>query len=248
MQSALDQFRISIARVRDLIAIYNSVQMQATTALDLTDMLRAALVMAVSALDYYIHEVVTLSMLEIHRGQRPEPVVSRNSSQSAFSRFKVSLGNARQERLTALDITSLKNDIQQALGSAFTAESHTLNEVLPILSRSISNRLNSNSWLEDEIRQTLSYKSFQQPNNIADAIRLISDVSLWVSVANILGKPTEMVKQQLTFIVDRRNKIAHEADIDMTYGIGNRWPIDEDLVNEAVTFIEQLIEAIHQSL
>ena len=55
-------------------------------------MLRAALVLAVSALDYYIHEVVTLRMLEIHRGQRPEPQPKQNSSQSAFSRFQVSLG------------------------------------------------------------------------------------------------------------------------------------------------------------
>ena len=54
MQSALDQFRISIARVRDLISIHNSVKAQSTPALDLSDILRAALVLAVSALDYQI--------------------------------------------------------------------------------------------------------------------------------------------------------------------------------------------------
>jgi hypothetical protein len=43
MQSALDQFRISIQRVRDLIALHNSVKAQATAALDLSDILRAAL-------------------------------------------------------------------------------------------------------------------------------------------------------------------------------------------------------------
>lgn len=89
MQSALDQFRISIARVRDLISIHNSVKAQSTPALDLSDILRAALVLAVSALDYYVHEVVTLGMLEIQRGQRSEPNPPRNSSQSAFSRFQV---------------------------------------------------------------------------------------------------------------------------------------------------------------
>ncbi|MBE9065385.1 hypothetical protein IQ260_01825 [Leptolyngbya cf. ectocarpi LEGE 11479] len=249
MQSALDQFRISIARVRDLIAIHGSVQTQATAVLDLTDILRAALVMSVSALDYYIHEVATLGMLEIHRGQRPEPALSRNTSQSAFSRFKVSLGNARQERLIALDIaTWLEQDIQQSMGSDFTAESCRLNELLPAVTSSIANRLNSSPWLEDEIRESLSYKSFQTPNNIADAIRLISDISLWTNVAARLNTSAEIVKQKLTLIVERRNKIAHEADIDVTYGIGNRWPIDEILVNEAVTFIEQVVEAIHQSL
>ena len=103
MQSALDQFRISIGRVRDLISIHNSVKAQSNSALDLSDMLRAALVLAVSALDYYIHEIVTLGMLEIHRGQRLEPISPSNSSQSAFSRFQVSLGGARQEQMIALD-------------------------------------------------------------------------------------------------------------------------------------------------
>lgn len=45
------------------------VKVEATSALDVSDMLRAALVLAVRALDYYVHEVVTLGMLEIHRGQ-----------------------------------------------------------------------------------------------------------------------------------------------------------------------------------
>lgn len=80
MQSALEQFRISIARIRALISIHNSVNAQSTPALDLSDILRAALVLAVSALDYYIHEVVTLGMLEIHRGQRPEPNPPPNKS------------------------------------------------------------------------------------------------------------------------------------------------------------------------
>jgi hypothetical protein len=106
MQSALDQFRISIGRVRDLIALHNSVESQAIAEMDVSDMLRAALVLAVSALDYYVHEVVTLGMLEIHRGQRSEPASSANTIQSAFSQFKVSLGGARQDRITAMDIAS----------------------------------------------------------------------------------------------------------------------------------------------
>ncbi|MEY3827430.1 MAG: hypothetical protein RLZZ148_2249, partial [Cyanobacteriota bacterium] len=57
MQSALDQFYISIQRVRDLIALYHSLTAQTTSAVDLSDILRSALVLAVSALDYYIHEV-----------------------------------------------------------------------------------------------------------------------------------------------------------------------------------------------
>jgi len=201
MQSAIDLFRISMARVRDLIAVHNSLKAQASSVLDLSDMLRAALVLAVSALDYYIHEVVRIGMLEIHRGQRPEP--------PAFSRFQISLGNARA---------------------------------------GINAGQNIDSWLEDEIRQRHSYKSFQQPEAIADAIRLISDKKLWEEVSTNMSRPAKDIKQQLNRIVDRRNKIAHEADIDPSYPIGDRWPIDELLVNEAVDFIEQVVESIHNIL
>lgn len=204
MQSAIDLFRISIARVRDLIAVHNSLKVQASSVRDLSDMLRAALVLAVSALDYYIHEVVRIGMLEIHRGQRPEP--------PAFSRFQISLGSARA---------------------------------------AINAGQNIDSWLEDEIRQGHSYKSFQQPKHIAAAIRLISDKKLWEEVSINMGRvaqDAEDIKNQLSLIVDRRNKIAHEADIDPTLSIGDRWPIDELLVNEAVDFIEQVVESIHNIL
>jgi len=247
MLSALDQFRISIARVRDLIFIHNSVKAQATSALDLSDILRAALVLSVSALDYYVHEVVTLGMVEIHRGQRSEPSPSPNSSQSAFSRFQVSLGGARQERLVAMDIAAwLESDVQQAQGSSFLQQSYTVSALLPVIASSVSSRLNSTSWLEDEIRERLGYQSFQQPDKIADAIRLISDKKLWDEVAAQLSMPAKDVKQQLSAIVDRRNKIAHEADIDPTFGIGSRWYIDEALINDAVNFIERVVESIHQ--
>lgn len=249
MLPALDQFRISIARVRDLISIHSSVKAQSTLALDLSDLLRAALVLAVSALDYYVHEVVTLGILEIHRGQRPEPNTSPNTSQSAFARFKVSLGGARQERLIATDIASwLEDEIQQSQGDSFLNEKHNLSNLLPVISSSILNRLNNTSWLEDEVRESLGYQSFQHPDKIADAIRLISDKKLWDEVSVKLDMPAKDVKQQLIAIVDRRNKIAHEADIDPTFGIGSRWNIDEILVNDAVNFIEEVVESIHQTI
>ena len=199
MQSALDQFNISISRVRDLIAVHNSVKAQSTPALDLSDILRATFVLSVSALDYYVHEVVKIGMLEIHQGIRLEP--------PAFSRFQIYLGSARQGLSSSLD-----------------------------------------SWLEDEIQQRHSYKSFQQPDNIAEAIRLISDKKLWEEVATVIGRTAMDVKRELSVIVDRRNKIAHEADINPTQGLGDRWGISETDVNDAVDFIEKVVESIHSIL
>ena len=249
MLLALEQFRVSIARVRDLIALHHSINAQSTNALDLSDILRSALVLSVSALDYYVHEVVTLGMLEIYRGQRPEPQPSRNSSQSAFSRFQISLGGAKEDRRISLNINSwLESDIQDYSGSEFLEQPHLISELIPIISDRLQLRLSQASWLESEIRQRLSYQSFQQPDKIADALRLISDKKLWDEVSERFERPAKEVKQQLIAIVDRRNKIAHEADIDPTFNIGNRWSIDEDLVTGAVDFIEQLVEGIHDIL
>lgn len=56
---------------------------------------------------------------------------------------------------------------------------------------------------------------------------------LWDEVATKLGISAKNAKQQLSVIVDRRNKIAHEADIDPTFGIGSSWYINEILVSDA---------------
>lgn len=53
-----------------------------------------------------------------------------------------------------------------------------------------------------------------------------------------MGTSAKDIKDRLDLIVDRRNKIAHEADIDPSYP-DTRWPIDEQLVSDTVGFIEQ---------
>ena len=77
----------------------------------------------------------------------------------------------------------------------------------------------SEQWLENEIREKHSYKTFQKPDKIAEAIRLISDKQLWIEVGAKINKPAKDIKQELSLIVERRNKIAHEADIDPTFHI-----------------------------
>ena len=44
---------------------------------------------------------------------------------------------------------------------------------------------------------------------------------------------------------DRRNKIAHEADLDQG-NPGERWPIDRPLVEDAIDFIESTIRVIYE--
>jgi hypothetical protein len=100
-------------------------------------------------------------MLEIHRGQRSEPNPPPNSTQSAFSRFQVSLGRARQERLIALDIASwLENEIQQMRGPTFLQQHCTVSVLLPAISTSVLNKFNNAFWLENEVRERLGYRAF----------------------------------------------------------------------------------------
>ncbi len=198
MQSALDSFEYSLVRVRHLHGLHSAFETTLTIAVDLSDILRAELVMAVSALDRYVHDVTRLGMLQCHSSTRAKT--------DAFNRFPISL-------LTAVAIS--------ATATAIPA-------------------------LDAEIRSKHSYLSFQQPDKIADAIRLFSSVSLWESVGQSMGMSAKDAKATLGLIVDRRNKIAHEADVDPSFP-GQLWPISREMVEGMVNEVANIGRAIHQA-
>ena len=61
--------------------MYQALHQLMTPAIDTTDLLRAQHVMASSALDYYIHEITRIGMLEVYHGKRPRT--------DAFLKFEV---------------------------------------------------------------------------------------------------------------------------------------------------------------
>ena len=196
MLDAIEQFRKNVDRVRAIGGLYEALEQLTTPVVDTTDLLRTQIVMIVSALDHYIHEITRIGMLEIYDGVR--------SPTNAFLRFQVALDAAL---------------------SGFTEQG-------------------GSTWLETEIREKHGYQVFQQPDKIADAVRLFSSCELWPSVASQLGLTTQEVKDELRLIVDRRNKIVHEADLDPSYP-GIRWPIAPSDSARAVDFIQSVCEAIH---
>ena len=105
----------------------------------------------------------------------------------------------------------------------------------------------SSGWFEAEVRERHSFLTFQQPDKVADAIRLFSEVKLWQEVAPKMASTEQAVKDQLRLIVDRRNKIAHEADLDPSYP-GTRWPIKDSDVEQSLQFLRKLCECIHTSV
>ncbi len=100
-------------------------------------------------------------------------------------------------------------------------------------------------WIGETVRQKHSWQSFQDPDKVADAIRLVTPIRLWEEVGRELSLTPADVKTRLKLIVDRRNKIAHEADLDPA-SPGFRWAIDKLQASETVDFIESLANAIYK--
>lgn len=104
MQAAIEQFRENVKRARHLGAIHSVLEVQTTSVLDLSDILRAELVMVVSALNHCIHEIVRLGMLETYQGKR--------SKTFHFLRFAISLENALRSAKNINDTDWLEDEIR----------------------------------------------------------------------------------------------------------------------------------------
>lgn len=71
----------------------------------------------------------------------------------------------------------------------------------------------------EHMTERLGRDSYQKPDRIAEGLGYLTDKKqgvIWAEVAQTLGAPhsADSVKARQTDIADRRNKIAHEADID----------------------------------
>jgi hypothetical protein len=102
----------------------------------------------------------------------------------------------------------------------------------------------------DHLRAHFGYQSFQAPDKIKQALGFVSDVPLWPTVAEYLaGSDQEELTSQdrvvacLKSIVQRRNKIAHEADRDPDDG-RKRLPISAAEASRTVDRVEQIAGAI----
>lgn len=99
-------------------------------------------------------------------------------------------------------------------------------------------------WLDYQIRHKNGFKSFQQADKIKEAMLLIIDTDIWEQVAEILNEDIKSLKNRLNLIIDRRNQIAHEADIEPTYQELRNIHIDD--LNDSIEFIENLVTKIFE--
>lgn len=70
METAIAQFRSNISRARELGVLAQVLASVTTGTVDVSDIWRAQIVLAVSAIDHFVHEICRLGMIEAAKGKR----------------------------------------------------------------------------------------------------------------------------------------------------------------------------------
>lgn len=201
MTKAYQQFEINISGLHNLTVVYEAFA-DKVSPLDISDILRSQIVLAVSALDCYFHDLCEESMLHIFEHKN-------FSANNAFKNFTISMDTLHQ-----------------------IANTSVMSE--------------KSFFLSKEIKRKNSYRSFQEPKNISEALSYIGISKVWVKVGEIVGIESSELQSRLSLIISRRNQIAHESDINPTLGIGEKYAIDDKIVKKTIDFIKQIIDAIER--
>lgn len=100
-------------------------------------------------------------------------------------------------------------------------------------------------YLDGVIKKVNSKDSYQSPKSVEYALGLIGVSNIWSKVAPSMRMSPQDVKVELANIVNRRNKIAHESDLD-ALGVSLN-PITKTEVERVNAFIYGLvINIFHQ--
>jgi hypothetical protein len=99
--------------------------------------------------------------------------------------------------------------------------------------------------IEECIRNDNSFRSFVAPGKLAECLRPLVETP-WDKISEELGESSATCKASLKRVVDLRNRIAHEADVNPAYGGIELWPIYSQDVVDSVAFLRSLGIAIGQ--
>ncbi|WP_312588107.1 hypothetical protein [Comamonas terrigena] len=129
--------------------------------------------------------------------------------------------------------------------STFTVPAETMERV-----RTAATPTDASAAFDLTVRDQISRKTYQYPDDIAAGVRLCSGVALWSEVAMNLGATVQTkddeakrIKKVLTQIVGRRNKIVHEGDLQPTIP-RTPWPISQADLAFVTQFLNSLVNAI----
>lgn len=104
----------------------------------------------------------------------------------------------------------------------------------------------------EHLRDKLSGQALQHPGKIAEVLKLVTEKKVWYEAAGCInqhffqGRTTfneKKLRGRYLEITQRRNKIAHDADL-IDGDLKQRRPIDEAEVTDAIDWIERIALAI----
>ena len=193
LESAIGLLYRGCTRAGELIAIYEYLKGAGPAALDCDDILRSAVVLAVSSFDLYLHDIYRLEALERLR---------------------------KSKNISALKVP---------FGSLFMED------------------IDRHSLIDECIRKDHAYKSFVAPDKLAECLKALIDRP-WDEIAGILNTRVDGCKEQLRRVIDLRNRIAHEADVNPNFGGLELWPIYAEDVRNSVEFLRKLALAIAKAV
>jgi hypothetical protein len=98
--------------------------------------------------------------------------------------------------------------------------------------------------LNEQIKNITSKDSYQAPRAIEKALSMIDVKKVWTKISDFSGKSAVDIRDTLSIVINRRNKIAHEADIDFL--TGEKTIITPSDIKECLEFVTEFIDAIEQ--
>lgn len=127
----------------------------------------------------------------------------------------------------------------------FRVTSESLNRI-----RSAATTTDAAAAFDLDVREQLGRVTYQFPDDIADGVRLCCGIELWNEVALKMGATpatksaeAKLIKRTLSLIVQRRNKIAHEGDLQ-PLPPREPWPITKGDVHGIASFIDRVVRTI----
>ena len=214
MNNYLTLFDNNVAQARSLSTLYINLR-DGVHIEDVynSNLLKAQLVNVVSAFDMFIHGIVKKGVIEIFNKTRKET--------PKFQSF-------------AFQAKTILKLIEVMSPGFMPSSSDEMPDVI----------------LEKELSDKLSFMSFQSPDKVTDALSLIwgepHKLQVLAADMNISGCNTNEkannLKQELTIIIQRRNQIAHEGDINPATQLPRSIELSD--VNKASDFITSLGHAV----
>lgn len=121
----------------------------------------------------------------------------------------------------------------------------TRNLVMPVEVAVIRDPVQRHSAYEAYVRKGNSYKSFVAPEKLAEVFSCFTTcpwekISVVYKEINGLEEGAVQLKQSLKQIWDRRNKIAHEADINPAMSGTQLWPVYSDDALFTIDFVSRI--------